>query len=468
MRHPSIATVVTPQSKSVNQSDAFLASKHNQLNLFNSIDHLVTDEKKLSDSERGAIEHHIVNIRAAIARSLWSKEIYVGTSLLDEHVLACAKQGGGGVPGKMLSDLASAGVERPGFVLYPLTSFGMKMEMLPWRNAGLKSHILFRAAGFAVSAQTNSVARAHDRLIEMARGLGIRQRIERGDIEHFSHAAQWLKTNPLLLVKLTSHTGDMYENQFVYTLKIRSAASALLMLHALSVERDGSIDKFSSSAHVNNWETLDIRHYLIGEGRRSGKIATRRVPMNVSALDLARLSDVAAVVSTEAMETNTMKRFERQIVAALKTVEQGYFRHVHLTAGSKMEARFYKRIVTALDWFRQSFGSHANESEAIVALAVAFETLLTDHYQPGVAERIKRRAGICMKGVPRVSSYQQSIIELYHARGSIVHTGELGQAANVERAQAAFARCFCSLVSRLPSGRLPNSDPVRNLLGDTG
>lgn len=360
MRHPSIATVVTPQSKSVNQSDAFLASKHNQLNLFNSIDHLVTDEKKLSDSERGAIEHHIVNIRAAIARSLWSKEIYVGTSLLDEHVLACAKQGGGGVPGKMLSDLASAGVERPGFVLYPLTSFGMKMEMLPWRNSGLKSHILFRAAGFAVSAQTNSVARAHDRLIEMARGLGIRQRIERGDIEHFSHAAQWLKTNPLLLVKLTSHTGDMYENQFVYTLKIRSAASALLMLHALSVERDGSIDKFSSSAHVNNWETLDIRHYLIGEGRRSGKIATRRVPMNVSALDLARLSDVAAVVSTEAMETNTMKRFERQIVAALKTVEQGYFRHVHLTAGSKMEARFYKRIVTALDWFRQSFGSHAN------------------------------------------------------------------------------------------------------------
>ncbi|WP_234644336.1 hypothetical protein [Allorhizobium ampelinum] len=147
MRHPTIATVVTPQSKSVNQSDAFLASKHNQLNLFNSLDHLVTDEKKLSDSERGAIEHHIVNIRAAMARLLWSREIYVGTSLLDEHVFACAKQGGGGVPAKILSGLASAGIERPGFVLYPLTSFGMKMETLPWMNSGLKSHIVFRTPG---------------------------------------------------------------------------------------------------------------------------------------------------------------------------------------------------------------------------------------------------------------------------------------------------------------------------------
>ncbi|QTG17283.1 hypothetical protein G6M86_28755 (plasmid) [Agrobacterium tumefaciens] len=467
MRNPTLAGIIPPQTKSVKQSDAFLASKHNQLNLFSSIDHLVTDEKNLNEAERGAIEHHILNIRAAVARSLWSREIYIGRSILDEYVLGCAKQGGGNVPAKILNELSSAAVERPGFVLYPLTSFGMKMQTLPWMNTGLRNHIVFRNAGFAVSAQTNSVDRAQERLVEMARALGIHQRIDRSDVEHFSHAATWIKSNPLMLVKVTSHTGDMYENQFVYTLKIRSAASTLLMLHALSVEREGRIDKFNSSAHVNNWETLDIRHYLIGEGRRSGKISTRRVPMNVAPLDLARLSDVAAVVSTESMATNPMKRFERQIVGALKIVEQGYFRHVNLTTGSKTEARFYKRIVTALDWFRQSFGSHSNESEAIVALAVAFETLLTDHYQSGVAERIKRRVGICLKGVPGVLAYQQSVVEVYYARGSIVHTGELGQTANVERAQAAFVRCFCALASRLASSKLRTNESVRHLLGDT-
>jgi hypothetical protein len=131
------------------------------------------------------------------------------------------------------------------------------------------------------------------------------------------------------------------------------------------------------------FSTLDIRHYLIGEGLPNRNISTRRVPMNVSPLDLVRLSDVAATISTAAMATSRMKRFETQIVAALKTVERGYFQHVNLTSKSKVQARFYKRLVTALDWFRQSFGSHANESEAVVALAVAFEILLTDSYQPG-------------------------------------------------------------------------------------
>lgn len=47
-----------------------------------------------------------------------------------------------------------------------------------------------------------------------------------------------------MLVRVTSHTGDMYENQFVYALKIRTAASSLLMLHALAVEKSGHVDKF--------------------------------------------------------------------------------------------------------------------------------------------------------------------------------------------------------------------------------
>jgi hypothetical protein len=65
---------------------------------------------------------HILKIRAATARALWSKEIYVGRSLLDEFVLASAKQGGGAVAARVLIELASPGAENSGFVLYPLTS----------------------------------------------------------------------------------------------------------------------------------------------------------------------------------------------------------------------------------------------------------------------------------------------------------------------------------------------------------
>ena len=89
-----------------------------------------------------------------------------------------------------------------------------------------------------------------------------------------------------MLVKLISYSGDMYENQFVYTLKIRMAVSSLLMLHALSSETGDEVERFHSSAHVNNFETLDIRHYLIGEAipGQGRAISTRRVPMNVAPL----------------------------------------------------------------------------------------------------------------------------------------------------------------------------------------
>ena len=89
-----LPTLSVKSTKSIQKSEAYLASKHNQLNIFTAIDDLVTDEEKLPESERTAIEHHILNLRAAIARALWSQEIYVGRSILDECVLGAGKAGG--------------------------------------------------------------------------------------------------------------------------------------------------------------------------------------------------------------------------------------------------------------------------------------------------------------------------------------------------------------------------------------
>lgn len=221
-----LPTLAVKSTRSIQHSENYLASKHNQLNLFTSIDDLCTDEKKLPEAERTAIEHYILNLRAAIARALWSHEIYVGRSILDECVLGAGKAGGGNIVGRVIADLAQAGAERPGFVLYPLTSFGMEMPILFDRSSSLREWLAFPRAGYAVSGQQHSVKAAHERLDEMAAALGIRQRIAFEDVRHFATHAIWLDRNPLMLVRLTSHTGDMYENQFVYSLKIRTRRRA--------------------------------------------------------------------------------------------------------------------------------------------------------------------------------------------------------------------------------------------------
>gem|GEM_PF-765585 len=463
----SLDGVSVTMTKALRQSDAFLKAKANMLSQFDNVDHLVTDESILSEKDRDAIAHHILQLRAALARSLWSHEVYVGRSLLDDFVLQAAKDGAGDVPNRVITDLGVAGVELPGFVLYPLTGFGMEMPPILSRTSNLRAEAVFRKAGFAVSTQTNSIETAVRSVQRLARALGIKQRIEPFDLQHFGRSARWFGRNPLMLVRLTSHTGDMYENQFVYTLKIRFASAHLLMLHALSLEAEGRIDRYKTSSFVNNFSTLDIAHYAIGEARRGKAIRTERIPMNVSPLELARLSDVAAVLSTDALATPRMKRHEHRITAALQIVERGYFKHVNLASKAKPENRLYRRLVTALDWYRQSFSARANESEAIVAIAVALETLLTDQFAPGIGPRLSRRIGICMRGVRGVGAHRESIGALYKARSEIVHAGAADHAIEIQRAQVAFIGCFCAIAERLPTASIAANNAMGVLLGDT-
>lgn len=462
----TLGGLIITLGKKLKQSDDFLKAKHNQLAQFDNIDDLVTDETRLTDKERQAFEHHILQLRAAIARTLWSNEIYIGRSLLEEYILHAAKNGGGNVPARVIADLAAADADRPGFVLYPLTSFGMEMPRIFAKDSKLRSEAIFRKAGFAVSTQSHSFEAAVASIKRMAKGLGVKQQIDEFDLRHFAYTAKWFGTNPLMLVRVTSFTGDMYENQFLYSLKIRIAAANLLMLHSLSQEAVGPLDRHRNSSFVNNFETLDIAHYLIGEAIRGRPMSTRRVPMNVSPLELAKLSDVAATLSTSTLATSRMRRLAPKVTRALNTVERGYFRHVSLATRSKAENRLYRRLLTALDWFRQSFSARANEAEAIVALAVAFETLLTDQYAPAIAERLRRRIGICMRGVPGLASYQASVAAIYYARSSIVHTGEPDHTIDIHRGQVAFTRCFCAIAERLTTWVPTANNAMADLLGD--
>jgi len=209
----SLGALTITLGKKLKHSDDFLRAKHNLLAQFDSIEDLVTDEAKLTDSDRKAVEHHILQLRAAIARTLWSKEFYIGRSLLDEYILHTAKSGGGDVPTRVIAALAAAGADRPGFVLYPMTGFGMEMPRILSKDSKLRSEAIFRKAGFAVSTQSHSFDAAIASIERMASGLGVKQHINKSDFRHFAYTAKWFGKNPLMLVRVTSFTGDMYENQ---------------------------------------------------------------------------------------------------------------------------------------------------------------------------------------------------------------------------------------------------------------
>lgn len=160
-------------------------------------------------------------------------------------------------------------------------------------------------------------------------------------------------------------------------------------------------------------------------------------------------------------------RWRQRLLAAAQAVESGYLHHVSTTSSSAVDRRVYRRMVTALDWYRQSFGARTSDAESIVALQVAFETLLTDHYARGVRERLARRVRICLRGVRGLEAYLASVDTIYIARGEIVHTGHNTKQADLERARAAFAHCFCFVAEQLDFVTPGMADPIRQILGDT-
>lgn len=122
------------------------------------------------------------------------------------------------------------------------------------------------------------------------------------------------------------------------------------MLHALSVDAGITVDKIKSSAEVSNNETLDIRHYLIGEATLADKpLSLSRVPMNVAALELARLSDLAVTLNTRTLARSELRALEQRLTPTLRAVEQGYLRYVNLTSGERVHSRVFRRLVTAID-----------------------------------------------------------------------------------------------------------------------
>ncbi len=97
---------------------------------------------------------------------------------------------------------------------------------------------------------------------------------------------------------------------------------------------------------------------------------------------------------------------------------------------------------------------------------MAFETLLTDAYAPGVSARIQRRVRICLRRKHGIGDYLAAVVSVMQARGAIVHNGSTVREADIVKAQAAFAFCFEAVVAQLPHLGTSLDPPIGTMLGD--
>lgn len=444
-------------------SAAYLQTNASSLARYRSVEDLVLVDE--TDATARGLEHHLRVVRSAIARELWTRQIFIGISVLDELLFHAAAAGGDPVLGT-LSFIRGRRLDRPGLVLYPLHSFGIV-------TAGL-SHLARESVsihnpefGFAVSPQTNSMDKTL-RFLEASRwSLGIGKRVPDDLIEHWhrSRDAEWIVHNPLLVLRTRSLPGYYYDNQFLVIGRIKIVVTLIAMLGALQPPLEGK-DRFWSSSQINNWETLDIHHYITlfdAPGTRA-VLSGSCVPMNVDAASLAELSQLNVEVDPRALRRRRTK--VGSLYGALNAAFEGYLRCRFNRRSSKASRFVYTKFMESLTYYRRSFHGSDPGWRSVLSLAIAYEMLLTDHYAGGVANRIHRRAGVLLKGVPGVRALLKSIDDLFVTRNEIVH-GDLNVTpADVLTAQRAFVFVFEELVNRASATTsLQPSEPIRQLVG---
>jgi hypothetical protein len=242
----------------------------------------------------GPVGHHLIAIRAELARELWGRHLFVGVSVLDELVFDAIRHRMNPIT-EVLTILLSSSLIEPTYVIYPLHSFGILGAGLS-KSGEVKSEGLAREYGLAVSSQHNRMENVVEWLESVHAWFEVSGKVPNDLIRHWRRSrARWVEINPLLAVKVHSLVGtSYYENQRLLVDRMLVASSFLAGLAIRQPDVPPSAGVSFSSQRINNWATLDIHHYFVMSAAldEDGALTGDAVPMNANKGYLAELSDL--------------------------------------------------------------------------------------------------------------------------------------------------------------------------------
>jgi hypothetical protein len=415
-----------------------------------------------------SLSHQVVALRTAIGRELWARQIFIDPQVLEELVFYVAREGHGSEPVVgVLEWIRDARATRPGLMIFPLHSLGVLGAGLLRPSRGRISFIN-ADRGYAVTPQTNALDRTLEFLDDARCSFGIGQELPRELIRHWhrSRSAAWLERNPLLVLRTIHVPGSYYGSEWLLVSRVRATTGLLAMLAALQPERTEGSPRLFSSRSMNNWQTLDIHHYLTlfaGIGR-SRALDGQCIPIHATRTFVSELSDLA--IEIDPVHWRRRDRLAREVHDAVEVVYGEYLRSRFRQGGSDARHRTVTKLFESMGYFRRSFQGTSTSWSGNVALATAFEMLLLDS-TGGIRNGLVRRTKLLLKGTSGTRAMQAAVGDLYTARNALVHAGDDDAEADVARAREAYVRCFVEIARRLPALKRQTATPLGDLIGDS-
>ena len=307
-------------------------------------------------------------VRNALADELWSRQLFISVEILDELLFqAIVEDPPPAEPLLALLQRLSVGVaDADTLVVFPLHSFGIHLDDLTDR------HIVLARPEWhlAVTSQSNDLQRTIAMLEDVGAQLGIAGPLPVDLIEHWhrSRSARWLRSNPLLIAKVTALSGSYYGNERLLMSRLQTSSALIAMASTLQpTDGDQRSDSLSSRS-LNNFQTLDIYHYMLLAPGQHGSNSSF-VPIQRPALDVGEMSNLDLVLNPDnwsLADDRAATLHER-----LKAVYRGYLDYALDPGNDDSRASTYRKVFSALG-FKRSFSP--DDWQATVSLATALSS----------------------------------------------------------------------------------------------
>jgi Apea-like HEPN len=416
------------------------------------------------DAKAKSACHHIIVIRAEMARRLWARHIFVGVTVLDDLLFKTVCAGDADPILATLRALKSSKLDFQSLLVFPLQDYGVLAAGLLRPLRGSSTYTLDVTRRFVLSPQTNDLTRTTDLINSVAPPLGVRKPVRHALIEHWrkSRDARWLENNPLLIAGVASISGYYYENEFLLLGRVKALTSAVAMLSTLQPSTERREARLFSSSQINNFETRDIQHYILLSDANGEYLTGRAVPIHRRrAVDsLSRLE-----IDLDPSYWDRRSVAANELYLAVDNLFNGYLQHSVGKSREDTLSRTYRKLFDAVEYFRLSNQGRDHDWTAAVSLATAFEMILTDQFDRGVADRLCRRTALLLRGVRGTRGYQKAVVDLYDARSGTVHRGESAD-IDLDMARRAFVLVFLAVMRRMHSLKPAQTQPMRFLTGD--
>ncbi|MFF1559839.1 hypothetical protein [Streptomyces sp. NPDC058279] len=454
--------------KGTSQSVEYLVSNAEILSRYGSIDDLAVEHME-GDSTLKGLVHHLSVVRWELGRELWSRRFFVGPSALDDilyHVLTEERSEDPLL--RCLEIIRDNRVARPGIIIFPVHSFGVLGGGLMRLHRERRWSFAPPEADLVIFTQTNEWCRTLERIDNARRSLGIGKQIPADLLEHWrkSRDLAWLERNPVMIMRARIAPGSYYDTEFFALGRLQAGVTLVCMLAMLQPNRNHSQFAWTSSSRLNNRETRDIHHYInlfeVPDSKRTLKGDC--VPINRRKAALSDMSELNVEI-----DPRYWQRYNREaarVRAAVDAVYEGHMRHVVLRRPGRDTAQYhaFKKLNDSQSYFRRSF--HASEEgwSSVISLATAFEMMLTDGVSKGkIADRLRERVGLLLKGTRGVRSYSDSVHALYKARNVVVHSGVVPPEVDLDTAKETYVRCFIAITERMHTLHISSLHPMRDI-----